>query len=129
MDYYVKLKNLTTEQLTPDEFDHKDHVGVAYEALRRHDFFHAVAEVATGIQRLTEKAGAPEKFNATITSAFMSLIAERMETGDYKDAQDFIDHNPDLMRGSAIAHWYSKARLHSPLARTIVLLPDQAAAI
>lgn len=122
--YLEKLQRLTGGNLDPEDFTHTDHVGVAYEALARSDFFHAAAQVARGIQALARRAGTPDKFNATITWAFMSLIAERMETTEHLSAEDFIERNPDLVCKSALTPWYSKQRLKSDLARSVALLPD-----
>ena len=123
-DYFGKLQRLVAGTLDAGEFGHLDHVGVAYEALARHDFFDAAGVMASGIRNLAERAGVPDKFHATITWAFLSLIAERMRTTEHESAADFIDRNPDIGSGSALASWYSDRRLKSDLARSIVLLPD-----
>lgn len=127
VNYREKLSRLTDGRLTPAEFGHTDHIGVAYEALLQSDFFDAAARVAAGIRTLADQAGVPEKFNATITWAFTSLIAERMHTTGHQDAADFIRRNPDLDRGTALAQWYSPERLSSDLARSVALLPERPA--
>ncbi len=127
MSYRAKLTKLLAGTLDPAGFSHLDHVGVAYEALARHDFFHAAAHVASGLQDVAGRAGAPEKFNATITWAFLSLIAERMATTDHLNAEEFISRNPDLAGGAALSPWYSQGRLKSAVARTVALLPDRTA--
>lgn len=123
--YREKLLKLVGNELDAGDFAHRDHVGVAYEALASHDFAEAVHTVFSGIKALAARAGAPEKANATITWAFMSLIAERMNTTPHTNAEDFLAGNPDLCQGNAIAEWYSPARLRSDLARTVALLPDR----
>ena len=127
--YRSKLDRLVRNELDPSDFAHVDHLGVAYEALAIHGYADAVQKVYAGIRAMAERAGAPEKANATITWAFMSLIAERMHTMRYANAEDFIARNPDLRRGDAIAQWYSPARLRSDLARTVALLPDRTPAV
>lgn len=124
-DYFGKLRALGAGTLDPGDFSHLDHIGVAYEALSRHDFFEAASGVAAGIRGLAERAGASDKFNATITWAYLSLIAERMRTTEHSGAVDFIMRNPDIVGPGALAPWYSKQRLTSDLARSTVLLPDQ----
>lgn len=126
--HLATLEALTSGNLDPDNFRHRDHIGVAYEALSRHDFFEAAARVASSIRKMAEMAGAPEKFNATITWAFLCLIAERMATTAHRDAEDFIAQNPDLTSGNVLKPWYSDQRLKSNLARSVVLLPDRALA-
>lgn len=124
--YRSKLLRLVANDLDPADFAHRDHVGVAYEALAEHDFPEAVQRIYAGIRAMAERGGAPQKANATITWAFMSLIAERMGTTQHDDAADFISKNPDLCHASAVARWYSPDRLHSDLARSVALLPDRA---
>ena len=60
-------------------FGHVDHLGVAYEMLLRHEFLQASTKYAACINAIATRAGAAGKFNTTITLAFLSLIAERME--------------------------------------------------
>ena len=66
-----KLAALENETITPAEFSHKDHIGVAYEAIQKYGPFDAMSIIARGIKALTVRAGLPEKFNATITLASM----------------------------------------------------------
>ena len=124
-DYGAMLRDLTSGTLSPDGFDHTDHVGVAFEALSRSDFFSAAAQIASGLRALAQRAGVPDKFNATVTWAFLSLIAERMGCSDHRDAADFIRRNPDLTERGALCLPYSAERLSSDLARSVALLPDQ----
>lgn len=126
--YIEKLQRLHAGTLDPKNFRHSDHVGAAYEALSRHAYLEAVSIVSGGIRALAEKAGDTTKFNATVTLAFISLIAERMQTTDHPDAGDFLRQNPDLTGPAALVSWYSKDRLASPMARAIALLPDRAPA-
>ena len=124
--YRSKLLRLVANDIDPSEFTHRDHVGVAYEALAAHDFAEAVQRVYTGIRAMAARADVPQKANATITWAFMSLIAERMGTTQHTDAANFISMNPDLCHAGAVARWYSPERLGSDLARSVALLPDRA---
>lgn len=110
--------------IDPTRFGHLDHVRVAYELLNRQDFFHAASDYATGIRRIAAKAGVPEKFNATITLAYLSLIAERMGAFVHADCEDFMARNPDLLTMEALGKLYSQTRLHSDLAKSCFLLPD-----
>lgn len=120
--YRDLLAQLKAQTLDPDGFSHRDHVGVAYEALKQHDFFTACKTYADGLIALTKAAGVPEKYNATVTLAFMSLIAERMQGTD-GDADAFINANPDFLDKNFLRRKYPAARLSSPLARKVGLLP------
>lgn len=105
-------------------FRHAEHVQVAFGLLGKYDFIDAAATYAKGIRALATKAGAPQKFNLTITYAFMSLIAERLATKPQRDFGNFVSENPDLMCKSVLARWYADDRLHSDNARSMFLLPE-----
>ncbi len=105
-------------------FHHAQHVRVAYDLLQTQDFIDAAATYAKGLRVIATAAGVPEKFNVTITYAFMSLIAERCATLVNGGFDRFIADNPDLMSKSALSGWYADDRLHSELARSVFLLPQ-----
>ena len=126
MTYAEKLAALSGDALSAEEFDHFDHIGVAFEALRGREFFEAYALFSGGVRRLADRAGAEGKFSATVTFAYMSEIADRMRARPYADAGTFIDANEDLASGEFLAARYSRERLKSAASRTIPLLPDLA---
>ncbi|MEX0306321.1 MAG: hypothetical protein AB3N12_02940 [Ruegeria sp.] len=107
-------------------FGHAEHVQVAYDLLRKYDFIDAAAIYAKGIRALAANAGAPGKFNLTITYAFMSLIAERLSKTQANEFEGFAQENTDLMAKTVLDRWYSTERLNSQLARDIFLLPAAA---
>jgi len=125
-DYAKLYDDLTNGTLDAATFRHADHIGVAHQALTRAGFFDAVTTVANGIAAAAQRAGADGKFNATITFAYMSLIAERMARMPKMSTQDFIAANPDLASGQAVRRLYSAGRMTSDTARDIALLPDLA---
>ena len=128
-DYLTTLHRLIDGTLDPNSFDHKDHVGVAFEAMARHEFFEAVHLLADGLRGLAARAGVPEKFNATVTMAYLSLIGERMHQGDYPDANAFLRENPDLTEKGVLKPWYTKDRLGAALSKKVAVLPDTTAFI
>ncbi|MGI9395570.1 MAG: hypothetical protein ACR2OY_13050 [Boseongicola sp.] len=87
-----------------------------------------MSKFASGLISLTERAGVPEKFNATITMASMSLIAERAATGEYTDAEAFLSANYDLLSKAFFTRQYDPDRLSSALARSVPLLPQSQSA-
>lgn len=92
--------------------------------LRRHAFLTAAYRYADIINTVATRAGAGDKFNATITVAFLSIIAERMNQRDYDDAQDFMANNRDLLTQNPLTSLYSRERIMSAEARKSFLLPD-----
>lgn len=128
-DYRAALAALDAGTLAPQDFDHRAHIAVAFEALREDDFFTASKRIADGLKRLTIAAGVPEKFHATITQAYMSAIAEAMHATPAEDAEAFLAQNEDLMKGAFLKERFSAACLSSDLARKVALLPDRAGSV
>jgi hypothetical protein len=125
--YEILLDAMRRDDLHACNFGHADHVGVAYQALEEMEFFEALALFARGIRGAAERSGAIGKFSATVTLAYMSLIAERRATGAYAGAEDFIARNPDLGTPGLLERWYSPEVLDSALARDVVVMPDRVA--
>jgi hypothetical protein len=73
---------------------------------------------------MAAKAGKPQAFNQTVTIAFLSLIAERLEHGHPADFDSFQRDNADLFEKNALARWYRPERLASEAARHTFLLPE-----
>ncbi len=112
-------------------FAHRDHVRMAFLALSRDPFPVAFARYSEGIRQLAVHAGRPEKFNQTITGAFLSLIAERLaahppaKPHPLADFDAFADANPDLLEAGLLDRYYSPRRLASTQAKAVYLLPDR----
>lgn len=126
-DYAELTRSFEACDIDASAFGHVDHLGVAYEMLRSHDFLEASLKYAECINTIATRAGAARKFNTTITLAFLSLVAERMEVTRHDDFDAFIAQNQDLVSGNILEKWYSPERLQSDLARSIFLMPDAAA--
>ena len=122
---YVKFARLFEAcDIDASDFSHRDHLGVAFEFLRTYDFLNAAAKYSQCIKTIAIRAGATTKFNTTITIAFLSIVAERMESESHKGFDEFLEHNPDLMSRDLLAKWYSPERLGSDHARSQFLMPD-----
>lgn len=119
-------KSFEAHDLAGAAFAHADHVRVAYDLLRKYDFIDAAANYAKGVRAIASKDGMPNKFNLTLTYAFMSLIAELLSADTNQSFERFVRSNPDLMSKDILTKWYSKERLHSETALKTFLLPDVA---
>ncbi len=127
VNYMEMTKSFKALELDPSNFGHVDHVGVAYEILKTHEFLEGVGIYSNSIREIAARAGAAKKFNVTITMVFLSLIAERMEMTDHTDFEEFIAKNADLLTTDLMAGWYSDHRIKGDLARKIFVMPDRAA--
>ena len=119
------LARLLDGTLDPARFDHRDHLGVGFEILKRHEFFEAAHLFADALRTLATRAGVPDKFNATVTLAYLSLIGERMQKGVYTDASDFLRANADMFDKDVLEPWFTRDRLNAAASRYVPLLPDR----
>ena len=117
------LQAFETNTISPGEFGHEQHLRVAHELLQRCGYLEAAQRFSAGARALADSAGVPEKFNVTITLAFLSLVAERMHRAPRANADDFLRGNADLLAKDALGAWYSSSELTSDFARTHLLLP------
>ena len=126
-DYADYARAFERCEIDAGTFRHIDHIGVAHDLLGRYDFLDASMIYCKCINRIATEAGAARKFNTTITLAFLSLIAERLEISQAETFEEFISDNQDLLTRDVLTRRYSSERLGSDLARTAFLLPDRAA--
>lgn len=120
MTYDQILDRMIAGKIPRTGLGHAAHVGAAHAALRRWEFFEAAHRYATALRAMSRAAGAPAKYNASLTLGFFCLVAERM--GD-EDSETFVAENGDLGRDSLIAAGYDPVRLGDPRAHRIGLLP------
>jgi hypothetical protein len=125
MTRYELLQRFEAGEIDPATFDHRAHIVTAFGLLQQAPYLEAVARYVKGIKQLTIAAGVPHKFNLTITIAFLSLIAERLEDAPSESAEDFLARNPDLLARDLLARWYEPQRLSSEIAKRIFLMPQR----
>lgn len=112
-------------EISAPDFHHMDHIKVAYSMLEKYDFIDALVRYASTIRAMAESVGVPEKYNVTITFAFMSLVAERMVNSNFDNVDAFLASNQDLFDKNIVTARYSPERLTSVIARNQFLLPDR----
>lgn len=121
------LARFDAATLTPDVFDHHEHVRLAWLHVTRLPLLEAIRIQCTGLQRLTAALGVPDKFHATITVAWVLLVHDRVAaTGAGTSWSTFREANPDLFEpgGAVLRRHYSAAILGSNEARGAFLPPD-----
>jgi hypothetical protein len=124
-DYHALTDQFEAETLDARSFSHVDHIAVACQMLQRYDFLDAAVRYSDSLKNIATKAGAPDKFNTTITLAFLSLLSEKMAMTPHDTFVEFIEKNPDLVSRTLLGSWYSSERMSSPLARQAFLMPDR----
>ena len=118
-----ELERFMRGEVDAARFPHREHVRMAFAMLQRYDFAESVLHYSRALRIMTARAGRPEAFHQTVTIAFLSLIAERLEGGQWHDFAAFTRDNPDLLDKGAVARCYRPERLASERARRTFLLP------
>jgi len=112
----------------PGGFHHAEHVRVAWWYARRHPWVAALARFQAALRRFAEARGKPERYHETITTAFMALVAERLDaSGADLDWDGFAARNGDLLvwSPSILDRYYEPETLASDRARRVFVLPDR----
>lgn len=122
----LDLERFARGEIDAAGFPHREHVRMGFEMLRRHDFAATVFHYSSAVRAMAAKAGKPQAFHQTVTIAFLALIAERIDSGDYADFDSFANANADLFEKSALSRWYPAERLATEAARRTFLLPKPA---
>ena len=110
----------------PGAFRHRQHVHLAFIAVRRFGAVHAAEKVGGWIRCLT--AHAPQKYHATITRAWTEIVAHRVAADpSVTDFDAFAERHPALLDKRLLTRHYTAAVLASPQARAGWVEPDLAA--
>lgn len=108
-------------------FGHREHVHLTWLAVRQYGIAAAIRLVSDGIQRTARYAGAPQKYHATISRAWVELVGYHAGgEGAEKGFAAFAERYPALLDKRLLARHYRPATLASRQARTGWVEPDLA---
>jgi hypothetical protein len=119
-----ELTRFLRGEIDAHHFPHREHLRMAFEVLRRHDFAESAYLYSQALRSMTARAGRPEVFNQTVTIAFLSLVAESLQVSAPKDFAAFERAHPELLDRGALRRWYRPERLALDAARRTFLLPE-----
>jgi hypothetical protein len=107
-------------------FGHRQHIHLTWLAVRLYGTAAAAAMVSDGIQQTARYAGAPQKYNATVSRAWVELVGHHTtEPGtEAADFAAFADHHTALLDKRLLTRFYRPATLASAEARTGWIEPD-----
>jgi hypothetical protein len=111
---------------TAERFGHREHVHLTWLAVRQYGRSTAIDVVGDGIQRTARYAGAPQKYNATVSRAWVELVDYHATEHGEDDFASFIDQHPALLDKRLLTRFYRSATLASPQAKTAWVGPDLA---
>jgi hypothetical protein len=112
---------------TADRFGHRQHVHLTYLAVRRYGTTTAIDLISDGIQTVARYAGAPQKYNATVSRAWVELVGHHAEhAGGADDFDTYADRNTALFDKRLLTRFYRPATLAGAEARSGWVTPDLA---
>jgi hypothetical protein len=114
-------------KIAASDFTHDLHVAVGWALLRRMHYVEALACCTATIKAMAEREGAPQKFNTTITVAYLALIDGHLRETPDATWPEFIAAHPKLMDKTLLARWYPAETLRSPEARATFVMPPPSA--
>jgi hypothetical protein len=107
-------------------FGHREHVHLAYLAVRRYGTAEAAERIGGWLRHLTAYAGAPQKYNATVTWAWTEIVGHHLADDDARagEFESFVARHPRLLDKRLLIRHYSPAALASVQARSSWVEPD-----
>jgi hypothetical protein len=110
----------------PDgQFGHREHINLAFWAVRRYGMPDAAGRICTWLQQLTAYQRVPQKYNHTISRAWMELVAHHVAADPgCPDFPAFADRYPALLDKRLLSRHYQSATLASTRARRDWVEPD-----
>ena len=112
------------------DFPHEQHVRLTLIYLCRHGHAETLRKLSDGLLRFATAKGHPEKFNVTMTRAWIDLIdAARRAHPGVDDPAGLVGACPQLLDRNALLRFYSRDRLETAEARERWVSPDLAPAI
>ena len=107
-----------------ERFGHREHVHLTWLAVRRCGVPAAVGLVSDGIQRTARYAGAPQKYHATVSRAWVELVGHHAAERAEEDFTAFADHHAALLDKRLLTRFYRSATLADPQAKAGWVEPD-----
>ena len=106
-------------------FGHRQHINLAFYAVRRYGMPDAVRTVCGWIQQIAGYERAPQKYHHTVSRAWVELVAHHVAADpDCADFDVFADRNPVLLDKRLLGRHYRSSTLAGGPARRGWVEPD-----
>jgi hypothetical protein len=107
------------------QFRHRQHINLAYYAVRRYGMPHAIDTICTWIRQIAAYERAPQKYHYTVSRAWVEAVAYHVaEDPGCDDFEDFAARNPALLDKRLLSRHYLSSTLASVAARGGWVEPD-----
>ena len=107
------------------EFRHRQHVNLAFLAVRRYGMPEATGKVCTWIRQLAGYESVPQKYHHTVSQAWVELVAHHVAADpECADFDVFARRNPALLDKRLLSRHYRSSTLAAKPARGGWVDPD-----
>ena len=109
------------------QFRHRQHINLAFYAVRRYGMPDAVGVICGWIRQIAAYERAPQKYHYTVSRAWVEAVAYHVaEDPGCDDFEDFAARNPALLDKRLLSRHYLSSTLASVAARSGWVEPDLA---
>ena len=122
----AELTELLDQVVPPGgSFGHRQHVNLAFLAVRAYGTSAAVTKIASWLRHITAYERVPQKYNATMTRAWTEIVGQHVQADAADvDFAEFASRYPALLDKRLLSRHYSSALLASAAARRRWVEPD-----
>ncbi len=113
-------------ELPEGSITHEAHFRIAWLYMDRYPLSEATDRIIQGILKFDKAYAGGTKYHATITYAYIHIMADRMKKDKAHNWQEFLRTNPDLLHpvDQILCQYYSPDRLFSDEAKKSFIAPD-----
>jgi hypothetical protein len=120
------VAQVESAELPAAAFRHADHLRLSYLYVRRYGAGEAESRIARTIESFARAHGADTKFHASVTHAWVRLVADRIGRNPAaRSFGEFLAAAPELASSEVIGRHYSEELLRSEAARREVVDADR----
>jgi hypothetical protein len=122
----AELAAILPEVIGPDgEFRHRQHIHLAFLAVRRYGRLEAITRICDWIQQIAAYERAPQKYHHTVSRAWVEIVAHHIEADpDGTDFGTFAARHPALLDKRLLSRHYRSSTLAASAARHGWVEPD-----
>lgn len=107
------------------EFRHRQHINLAFLAVRRYGMPEATSKICAWIRRIAAYERAPQKYHYTVSRAWVEIVAHHVDADpECADFEVFAERNPALLDKRLLSRHYRSSTLAAGPARHGWVEPD-----
>jgi hypothetical protein len=107
------------------QFRHRQHINLAFYAVRRYGMPDAIGTICTWIRQIAAYERAPQKYHHTVSRAWVEAVAYHVAKDPRcADFEAFAARNPGLLDKRLLSQHYRSSTLAAPAARSGWVEPD-----